>query len=103
MCPTLVLYDMPNIDYTITDELMQENQPIASVMDTNISEEVSQHHTGELSQHSDAVNYSTLITATARVSYKDLSYITGQLVAAVVNSRKRQTVSCIIILNDSGN
>ena len=56
LCPTLVLHDMPNIEYKITDEKMQENEHTSSAMDTNINEEVTQHHTAELSQHSDAIN-----------------------------------------------
>ena len=80
---------MPNMEYNITDETMHENEHSSSATDTNINEQVTQHHTAELSQHRDAINYSTIITAAARVSYTDLSNITGQLVAAVVNSRKK--------------
>ena len=89
LCPTLRLNEMPNMEYTITDETMHENEHSSSATDTNTNEQVTQHHTAELSQHRDAINYSTIITAAGRVSYTDLSNVTGQLVAAVVNSRKK--------------
>ena len=67
---------------------MQKYEPISLPVDINTNEEEGTYHTGELYQHKNVVNHNTLVTAVDRVSYNDLSNITGQLVTAMVNSHK---------------
>ena len=67
---------------------MEEIDHSSSPMNPDIIGEEVVHHTGELLQHREVVKYNTLVSPVDRVSYNDLSNITGQLITTVVNSRQ---------------
>ena len=73
---------------------MEEIDHSSSPMNPDIIGEEVVHHTGELSQHREIVDCNSLVTRAHRVSYNELSKITGQTQKLLGEPRIKSSLKC---------